>query len=226
MSARDGAKPPLAVLWDLDGVLVDTSRYHLAAWRRLMADFGRKLSDAQFRSTFGMRNREILHQLLPEVPASEAEALSDRKEEYFRKLLPRRIRPMPGARRLIARLKSAGIPQAIASSTPRANLETILPRAGLAIDVYVAAEDVARGKPSPDVFLKAAERLDVPPERCVVFEDSVAGVEAAHRAGMACVAVTTTWPREKLSDADLVVDSLEEVSVEKVRQLVGAEAVG
>ncbi len=217
-SLEDGA--PFAVLWDLDGVLVDTSRYHFEAWRRLMAEAGRGLSEEQFRASFGRRNSEILPRWLPGASESEVERLSERKEAIFRELLPERVPLLPGVERLVTELAAAGIPQAIASSTPRRNLEVILPRLRLPLTEYVAAEDVAEGKPDPEVFLKAAEKLAVPPERCVVVEDAVAGVEAARRAGMACLAVATTWPRERLSGADLVVDSLERVSVEQLRSLV------
>jgi len=212
-------KPPFAVLWDLDGVLVDTSQYHFAAWRRLLAEFGKQLSESEFRATFGLRNTEILPRWLPNLSHEEVEELSKRKESYFQEVLPERIPMLPGAERLVRELAARGIAQAVASSTPRANLEAILSRLRLPISVWVAAEDVARGKPAPDVFLEAAERLGMPPHRCVVVEDAVAGVEGAHRAGMACLAVATTWPRDQLRGADRVVESLEEVSVEDLRRL-------
>ena len=205
---RVEGKPPFAVLWDLDGVLVDTSRYHLESWRRLLADFGRSLSEEEFRSTFGQRDSEVLPRWLPDVSEAEVERLSELKEATFRELLPERVPLLPGAERLVTELAAGGIPQAVASSTPRANLVEILPRIHLPLTQYVAAEDVTEGKPQPEVFLKAAERLSVPPELCVVVEDSVAGVEAARRAGMACLAVATTWPRDRLSGADRVVESL------------------
>lgn len=212
--------PEFAVLWDLDGVLVDTSRYHFKAWRRLMAELGRELPEAGFLATFGQRNIDILRRWLPGIGDADAGRLSQRKEALFREMLPERIPLLPGAGRLVAELAREGIPQAVASSTSRSNLEEILPRSGLPITVWVAAEDVSEGKPQPEVFLKAAQSLSTPPELCVVVEDSVAGVEAARRAGMACVGVATTWPRERLAGADLVVDSLEELSVERLRSLV------
>lgn len=214
------AKPPFAVLWDLDGVLVDTSGYHYESWRRSLAEIHRELSEEEFRATFGLRGTEILARLLPGVPEPERERLAERKEAYFRGLLPERIPVAPGVERLVMDLASARIPQAVASSAPRANLEEILPRLHLPLAEYVAAEDVAEGKPNPEVFLKAAQRLGMPSDRCVVVEDSLAGVQAARRARMACLAVAVTWPREKLSGADMVVDSLEQVSVEDLRRLV------
>ncbi len=116
-------------------------------------------------------------------------------------------------------LAAKGVPQAVASSTSRANLEVVLPKLGLPLSVFVTAEDVEAGKPAPDVFLKGSERLGVPPARCVVVEDALAGVEAAKKAGMACLAVATTWPADRLSGADLVVESLEEASVQTLERL-------
>ncbi len=219
-TGRSGGRPDFAVLWDLDGVVVDTSRYHYESWRRVLAEAGRGLSEEEFRATFGQRNSDVLPRWLPGISPQEVERLSERKEAIFRGMLPERIPLLPGAERLVTELADAGIPQAVASSTSRANLEAILPRLRLPITVCVTAEDVAEGKPHPEVFLKAAERLSMHPERCVVMEDAVAGVEAARRGHMACVAVATTWPREQLSAADLVVDSLEQLSVEGLRELV------
>lgn len=219
VARRSRTGPAFAVLWDLDGVLVDTSEYHYAAWRRLMRELGRDLSWEEFRATFGMRNAEILPRLLPGIGREEMERLSDRKESYFRDLLPERIPLLPGAKRLVRELAAKGIPQAVASSTTRANLEAILPRLHLPLAVYVAAEDVSDGKPSPEVFLRAAERLRMPPDHCIVVEDSVAGVEAARRAGMSSLAVATTWPPDRLSDADAVVESLEGVSVQDLERI-------
>lgn len=222
MNEKRRSRTSFAVLWDLDGVLVDTNGYHFAAWRRLMVESGRDLSEAEFLATFGQRNPEILPRLLPGLSDLEMESLSRRKEEYFRESLPERMPLLPGVERLVTELASAGVPQGVASSTVRENLETILPRLRLPLRVCVAAEDVERGKPDPQVFLEGAARLSISPRKCVVVEDAVAGIEAAHRAGMVCVAVATTWPVERLSEAELVVASLERVSVDDLKRLVAA----
>ncbi|MHB1160890.1 MAG: HAD family hydrolase [Chloroflexota bacterium] len=214
------AQPPFAVLWDLDGVLVDTSRYHFESWRRAMSECGKELSEKEFRATFGQRNLEILRRWLPGLSEPEMVRLSERKESYFRELLPERIPLMPGVERLVTELADAGVPQAVASSTPRSNLEEILPRLALPLTESVAAEDVSHGKPDPEVFLKAAEKLGVAADSCLVVEDAVAGVEAARRAGMACLGVAGNWPPEQLAGADEVVDSLEQIAVADMMRLV------
>lgn len=213
-------QPSFAVLWDLDGVLVDTSRYHFESWRRVMSECGKDLSEKEFRASFGQRNLEILRHWIPGLSEPEMERLSERKEHYFRELLPERIPLMPGAVRLVTELADAGVPQAVATSTPRSNLDEILPRLALPLTESVAAEDVSHGKPDPEVFLKAAEKLGVAADRCLVVEDAVAGVEAARRAGMACLGVASTWPAAQLTGADEVVDSLEQVEVAEMMRLV------
>jgi beta-phosphoglucomutase-like phosphatase (HAD superfamily) len=123
---------------------------------------------------------------------------------------------------LLAGLKASEIPRAVASSTSRTNLEAIFASTGLHefFDAVVSAEDVVNGKPAPDVFLKAASLLGVPPKRCIVFEDALFGIEAAQRAGMKVVAVATTNPLDLLRHADRAVESLEEVSVGDLQALV------
>ena len=205
-----------AALWDLDGVLVDSTRFHYEAYRMLLAESGRDVGFDEFRNLFGLRNEAILQRLLGELPLQEMERLAQRKEELFRELIAGKVEALPGAADLARRLREAGVPMAIVSSTPRANIDLILDSLGLvdAFAVVVGAEDTRRGKPHPEGFLAAAERLGVPPADCVVLEDAPAGVEGAKAAGMRCIGVATTRPPERLSGADLVVDTLDDPRVE------------
>ena len=207
---------PQAVLWDLDGVLVDSGSYHYEAFRQLMADRGRHLTEAEFGRLLGLRNDSILRALLGELPPDEMEALAARKEGLFRRLIAGRVRALPGAPVLVDRLCAARVPQAIVSSTPRANIELILRSLGMErkFAVVVGEEDASRGKPDPEGFLTAAIRLGVAPDGCVVLEDAPEGVAAAKRAGMRVIGVATTRRPEQLSEADLVVESLENPAVE------------
>lgn len=203
-----------ALLWDLDGVIVDSTAFHFEAYRRLLLEFGHEADEAYFRrELFGRRNEDILHRLLPEVPQSDLPALAGRKEELYRSLLQgQKLQPLPGAKELVHRLAEAGVRQAIVSSTPRKNIEIALEALGLTarFETIVSAEDVQRGKPDPQGYRLGAERLGVPPERCVVIEDAPPGIEAAKAAGMRCIGVATTRPPEALSAADLVVPTLED----------------
>lgn len=204
-----------AILWDLDGVLVDTAGLHYQAWHQLLSELGRSLSEEEFRRTFGLRNDLILREMLGEASDEEVERLSERKEALFRQHAAGRVSPLPGAVELVRRAQDEGRRMALVTSTPRANIDLVLTGAGLAgaFDTIVAAEDVSRGKPDPEGYLLAARRLGVAPERCLVIEDAPGGIEAARRAGMRSLAVTTTRPRQDLAAADAVVDSLSEAAM-------------
>jgi beta-phosphoglucomutase family hydrolase len=205
-----------AVLWDLDGVLVDSTRFHYEAYRKLLAECGREIGFDEFRNLFGLRNEAILRRLLSELPSAEVERLARRKEELFRELIAGKVEALPGAVGLAGRLREAGVPMAIVSSTPRANIELILGSLGLAeaFAAVVGAEDARHGKPHPEGFLAAAERLGAAPAECVVLEDAPEGIEGATAAGMRCIGVTTTRPAERLSEANLVVERLDDPQVE------------
>jgi HAD superfamily hydrolase (TIGR01509 family) len=214
-----GPAPAWGALFDWDGVLVDSSRFHELSWEALARESGLPLPEGHFRRGYGMKNEQIIPDLLrwTQEPA-EVERLSRRKEVHFRELVRRHgIGPLPGVREWLARLDAAGIPRVIASSTHRENITTILALIGLGgfADV-VAAEDVTLGKPDPQVFLVAARRVGVPPERAVVFEDTHAGIAAARAGGMRVVAVAGTHPAERLGEADLVVERMDELSVEQL----------
>src|SRR4030042_1109658 len=150
-----------AVLWDLDGVLVDTARFHFQAWRQLLGELGRSLSEEEFGRTFGLRNDLVLRDLLGHVPAEEVQRLSERKEALFRELAAGRVVALPGAVELVRRNRESGRRNALVTSTPRANIDFVLRQVGLTgrFDIIVAAEDVSNGKPDPEGHLLAAPRL-------------------------------------------------------------------
>jgi beta-phosphoglucomutase family hydrolase len=210
-------------LFDLDGVLIDSSPFHFASWVKLGEEVGFTMTPELFRQTFGQRNYAILRRFFPDATDEQIAIWSERKEALYRQLAAGKLTPLKGAKELVRALKGAGFRLAIASSTPRQNIAFALEQIGMAdvFDALVGAEDVTKGKPDPEVFLTAAKRLGVPPERCLVFEDAIAGVIAAKRGGMKCVAVTTTNPRDALVEAgaDLVVDSLSELSLERLATL-------
>jgi beta-phosphoglucomutase len=215
-----------AAIWDVDGTLVDTAEMHFAAWVRLCREQGRPFSRADFAATFGKRNPEILHYLFgPIFTDGQIAELGERKEEYYKVAARAGVALLPGVRDLLAALSLAGFKQAIGSSAPRGNVDLILELTQTArfFQAISSAEDTTRGKPDPQVFQVAAERLGVPAERCVVFEDAVAGVLGAKAGGMKCVAVSFVGhhPADKLqaAGADLVVKTVEGIGVEDVRKL-------
>ena len=182
-----------AVLWDLDGTLVDSEEFHWLAWREVMAREGVALTREQFLATFGHRNDAILPLWLPDISLERAAAVGDDKESRYRELVSENgLAPLPGASEWVKRLAGEGWRQAVASSAPRANIGIMLEALGLAqyFQASAGAEDVTHGKPAPDVFLEAAARLGAPASRCIAVEDAAAGIEAARRAGMKSIGVT------------------------------------
>jgi beta-phosphoglucomutase family hydrolase len=218
-----------AVIFDLDGVLVDSSACHYESFRRLGEEEGYTMTPELFRTIFGRRNPELFPIIYGHpLPASELDRLAERKETLFRELMRGQVRPLPGVLALVALLQAGGVHLAIGTSTPRENVTLILDELGLtdSFAVIVSAEDVSRGKPDPQVFCLAAERLGIPPARCIVVEDAVAGVQAARRGGMVAVGVTTNHPRAALSEAHRVVESLEELTLTDLMVLLTAKGKG
>ena len=211
----------LAVIWDLDGVIIDSGEEHRKAWQRLAQETGVPFTDEQFWATFGKRNDAIIPPIWGSLSAERVSELADRKEAYFREFVRETIAPLPGAIELLSALHDAGYAQALASSTPVENIQLINEVLGLDryLSVFVSGEMVPHGKPAPDVFLKAAEELGIEPARCLVIEDAVAGVEAAHAGGMRCIAVAGHRDLPGLRQAELMVKDLTEVAVEKIRHL-------
>ncbi len=215
------------VIWDVDGTLVDTAEQHFLAWRRLAEEIEKPFTRDDFAATFGMRNPDIIRKLFfPDADDARCAELGEQKEEHYRALVREEgTQLLPGAAALLEAFAKAGWPQAVGSSAPPGNLDLLfgITNTRHYFQAIVTGDDVKRGKPDPEVFLKAAKNLGAPPESCVVLEDAVAGVEAAKAGGMKCVAVTFVGhhPESKLKDAgaDLVVESLEEVTVEKVAAL-------
>ena len=213
-----------AVLFDWDGVIVDSAVAHERSWERLAQEAGHTLPPGHFKRGFGMKNEFIIpNQLRWASDPAEVNRLARRKEALYREVVAEMgLEPLPGVVALVAALHAARVPMALASSTPRENIRFVLDRLGLqdAFRAMITAEDVSAGKPDPQVFLKAADALGMPPARCVVFEDTVVGIEAGRAAGMKVVAVVTTNPPELLHAADRVVRRLTEVSVEELKRLM------
>jgi beta-phosphoglucomutase family hydrolase len=211
-----------AVIWDMDGVIADTAPYHLKAWQGVFRKRGVNFTEEDFRRNFGQRNDTIIRNTLGEdISQSEIDVIASDKERNFRHRVRQNIKPLPGAIKLITSLKEHGFSVALASSAPMENIQLVIRGLGIesSFQAIVSGKEVTEGKPSPQVFLLAAERLGVEPKDCIVIEDAVAGVTAAKRAGMYCLAVTGTHPRHSLTEADLVVNTLEAVSTNALEGL-------
>jgi len=207
-------------LFDWDGVIINSASHHEISWERLAKECNKALPENHFKRGFGMKNEVIIPELLrwTTVP-TEIRILSLRKEAIYREVVRQQgIAALSGVEPWLRALQSEAIPCVIASSTHRENITTTLDVIGLAgfFAAIVTSEDVKRGKPDPEVFLTAAQRIGVEPADAVVFEDALVGIEAAHAAGMRVVAVATTEPHDKLTHADWIVNRLDELSVRQL----------
>jgi len=206
-----------AVIFDMDGVLVDSNALHFQAFRALAQQENVSITDEMLQRTFGMHNREIMPMLLQRaLSPSENAALAHRKEALYRELAVTGLHPINGAMALLEHLQRRKIPLAVGSSGPGANVQL-----GLRVlkmehffGCVITGDDVQRGKPDPEIFLKAAAGLHVKPEECVVIEDAPAGVTAAKAAGMRVYAVTTSCGAAELNHAHRVVAHLSQLHSE------------
>ena len=216
-----------AVLWDMDGTLIDSEEFHWISWRETMAKEGIPITRDQFLASFGQRNDSIIPRLLRAASTPErVERISAAKEEIYRDLIRKHgVEPLPGVRAWVHRLYEEGWLQAIASAAPRANIDAVLDALGAAhhFQGIVSADDVHKGKPDPEVYLVAASRVGASPDRSIVVEDAVAGVEGARSAGMKSIGVGRNG---KQLPADIVVPSLELLDPDAFERLLqGSSAV-
>jgi beta-phosphoglucomutase len=197
----------VAVIFDMDGVIVDTNPYHKIALHQFCARYGYSLADDELRNKiYGRPNKEWIANLFQrKLTPAELSDYGEEKEKLFRDLYEKDITLLPGLRDFLVKLKAENIPIAIGTSAPRSNVDFVLEKTGLAefFNVILDESNVDRGKPDPEIYLKVAARLGVPPSRCIVFEDSLSGVLSAEAAGAMVVGVTTTHTREELSHTKL-----------------------
>lgn len=211
------------VIFDWDGVVIDSSAQHERSWEILSEEILKPLPEGHFKKGFGKKNEVIIPGILgwANDPA-EIRRLADRKEEIYREIVRQSgVQILPGARELLDALRLEKIPRAIGSSTPRRNLEAIFSATGLGefFDAVVCGDDVVNGKPAPDVFLLAARKLSLAPADCLVIEDAHVGIEAARRAGIPVLAVATTNPIRDLDAADGAVESLSAATPSVLREI-------
>lgn len=216
-----------AVIFDMDGVLVDSYYAHFRSWLKMAEAARLHLTEADFARTFGRTSREIIAAYWSggDRRYSDAEIadLDAKKEAAYRRIIETDFPAMPGVHRLLQSLHDAGLALAMGSSGPPENADLVLDRlhARPLFATVVTGTDVTRGKPDPQVFLLAAQRLGVPPARCAVVEDAPLGIAAAQAAGMTSIGLVSTGrTRGSLSAADLVVGSLEGLSPAIITKLI------
>lgn len=198
----------------MDGVIVDSNPFHKIALKQFCKKYGKDLTEEQLREKiYGRRNQDWLVNVFGELSPEKMKSLADEKEALFREVYKDDIVPVAGLISFLQKIKNHGIARAIATSAPRSNVDFTVEKTGIGLYFDTILDDsfVTRGKPDPEIYLKSAAALNRPPHQCVVFEDSLAGVESAKEAGCKVVGITTTHTREELKDTDWVIDNFENV---------------
>lgn len=205
-----------ALIFDMDGTIVDNMAFHTQSWITFFERRGRAIdADEFFRTTAGRQGKEIIRSHMGEqLDDDEVATLNHEKEAVYRELYAPHLKAVDGFEDLIADARSQGIALAVGTAAPPANVEFTLDGLDLRrhFETVVGATDVPRGKPHPDVFIEAARRCGALPQDCIVFEDAPLGVEAARRAGMRVVVITTTLPREAFAEFDNVIAIVDDFS--------------
>lgn len=224
MKAQQCERKEWGVIFDMDGVLIDSYRAHFLSWQRMLRGHGLDITEEQFQATFGRTNHDIFSALYPTIPPEDYPALAEEKESAFRDVITADFPEMDGASQVIADLHEAGAVLAIGSSGPPENLAVLLEKlpGGRYFAAVTSGGEITRGKPHPEVFLKTAVKMGLAPAKCVVVEDAVAGVRAGKGAGCPVIALTGTARREQLSEADLIVDSLRELTPGSFKALLSS----
>ncbi|MBT4351751.1 HAD family phosphatase [archaeon] len=209
------------VIFDMDGVIIDSANLHLKAWQIFLKKHGKEHTKEEFQKYFGMANKELFQILLPEAKKEDYRKLDDEKEAIYRDLANIELNELSGAKKLIKKLYDNGFKLIVGSSGHPENIEFNLNKLNLSkyFQGYVSNHEVEKGKPAPDIFLKCAQKLKLNPNECIVIEDAHHGIDAANNAEMKCIAITSTHDKEKLKDADLIVDTLNEITIQKIKEL-------
>ena len=221
------AKP--AIIFDMDGVIVDNHRYHLESWLSFFEQHNISMTEAEYKEQV---NGRVMHTILPQLlgrklSSEEISTFGEQKEKAYRDAYRPHIQPTPGLVEFLDELQQQDIPRAIATSAPPANVDFTLDRTKLRTYFPVIVDDtmVTQGKPDPEVYLLSAEQLNMPPAWCIVFEDAILGIQAGKNAGMYVVGVATTHTREELdnTEADYVVDNFEGLTLKTLLKALGME---
>lgn len=214
-----------AILFDMDGVIVDNISYHVQAWKEFCKKYGNCLTDDEFNKNFsGRTNKEIFRNLFKrELSLEEVKKYEDEKESMYRDLYKMYIEPRKGLIKLLELLKKNGIKAAVGTAAPKVNLDFVLEYLKIEkyFDAFISSESVTKGKPDPEIYLKAAELLNANPKRCIVIEDSLLGIQAGLNAGAKVIGMTTVHKREELTNTDFVIDDFENLSIYDLKEIVG-----
>ncbi|MDB5250623.1 MAG: haloacid dehalogenase [Segetibacter sp.] len=213
-----------AVLFDLDGTLLDNNEVHLKAWKQYLKENGKEISDDDFKENIsGRTNKDAIeHVYDKKMSEEEASEFYLQKEKIYREMYKADIAPIAGLPEFLKELEEHNITMAIATSGITVNIDFMFEHVPIKqyFKKIISSKDIRKGKPDPEIFLKTAEAVNTPPANCIVFEDSTSGVQAGKAAGMKVVALTTTHSPEELKEADLVIKDYTELNFERLRSII------
>lgn len=214
---------PFAVIFDMDGVIVDTNPFHKETINQFCKKYGFKLTDEELRTKiYGRTNHEWIPALFGTLTQEELEAYAFEKEQMFREAYAAHIKPVEGLVAFLDMLMQNNIPRSIATSAPRANVDFVLNGTGIGkyFDIILDESMVTHGKPHPEVYIKSAKALTLPNAQCIVIEDSLSGIQAGKAAGSKVIGITTTHTPEEMSATDLVIGNFNSLSLDQLKALV------
>ena len=212
-----------AVIFDMDGVIIDSNPFHKIALRQFCKKYGFLLSDEELRNRiYGRTNKEWITNLFGSLSTGELSSYAEEKESLFRELYQKDIKAVDGLKKFLKQLREANIPMAIGTSAPRSNVDYVLKATGIGdyFSVILDESHVIHGKPNPEIYQKVAKALKRPPANCIVFEDSLSGVEAAQKSGAKVVGITTTHSSSELSHCDFTCPDFKEIEPKELFERV------
>lgn len=212
-----------AIIFDMDGVIVDTNPYHKTAIQQYCAGHGITLNELTLQhKVYGRTNRDWITNVFGELTEEQLQAYAFEKEELFRKIYEPHIKPVTGLVEFLDLLVSNNIPRAIATSAPPENVEFVLRKTGLGKYFKIILDErmVTRSKPNPEVYIKTAKALGFPNEQCIVIEDSLSGVTAGRKSGSKVIGITTTHSPEELQEANFVINDFGDLNLSVIRKIL------
>jgi beta-phosphoglucomutase len=216
-------KYSFAIIFDMDGVLIDSNPTHKIALKQFCKQHGQDLTEQQLRDKiYGRTNKDWIPNVFPGIDAATLQKYGDEKEALFRQLYENEIKPLRGLIPFLEMLDRNKIPRAIGTSAPRENVDFTLDKTGIRnyFDIILDEKFVTKGKPDPEIYTKCVAALKLPAEKCIVIEDSLSGVQAGKAAGCKVIGVTTTHTADELSDTDYVIQDFEGLSADLLETLV------
>jgi beta-phosphoglucomutase family hydrolase len=210
-----------AVIFDMDGVLVDNSKVHDETWRIMCEKYGKPESAEKVKNIFGGTNKIFVEQLLGITDPEEVKRIAIEKEALYREVFQATIKAPDGLLPLLSELRRRNVRLAVATSGPKENLDFVLDNLDIRhfFDALVEESQITHGKPHPEIYLRAAQLLGISPQECVAIEDSIFGLQSAKSAGMKAIAITTSFTPDKLTLADKIIHSFTELQVDELLQL-------